>query len=295
MKAAHVRTALVQGVAEVVRNSDIQKAIARSYCYLVLSVGAAVILLLTLATYFPASVLFRPVAWAGRSFPSVAVGPVGTGLAAIIALHKGKILSLEILGFLGAASSGFSAMIDALDMAYDVGDDRSFWKTRFLALALTFLTGGLLLAAFGLTLVGPGFGSWLANRIQLPQVLVLIWPYFRWSAAVGLTLAAVGALYLIGPNVKQSFSAILPGLIVGVACWLGLSAGLEISVRYFATFNKTFEIIGVVVALMLWLYWSGLALLVGAQVTAELARLSSEGKVAEKRAGSRIIKLDLAV
>jgi uncharacterized BrkB/YihY/UPF0761 family membrane protein len=81
----------------------------------------------------------------------------------------------------------------------------------------------------------------------------------------------------------------------GVGCWLGLSSLLEISVRYFATFNKTFEIIGVIVALLLWLYWAGLALLVGARVTAEVAKLSNDGKVAEKHEGSRIIKLNLAV
>jgi membrane protein len=295
LKAADLTTALVQGVAEIVRSPEMQKANARSYCYFVMSVCAALISLLTLAAYFPASVLFRTVAWTGHFFRDGAVGPVRRELPAVVALHKGRILSLGILGFFWAASSGFFAMIEALDMAYDVGDDRSFWKTRSLALASTFLTGGLLLVALGLTLVGPAFGGWIVNRLQLSQVLVLMWPYFRWSVAVGLTLVAVGALYLVGPNVKQRFSAIPPGLIVSVGCWLGLSSLLEISVRYFATFNKTFEIIGVIVALLLWLYWAGLALLVGARVTAEVAKLSNEGKVAEKHEGSGIIKLNLAV
>jgi len=293
MKIGTLRTALVQSVGEIFRNPEIQKANARSYRYFVMSVSCALISLLTLATYSPASVLVRAWAWVGRFLPDGAVNSIRREFAAVVTPHKGTILSLGIAAFLWAASSAFSAIIEAMDIAYDVGDDRSFWKTRFLAVVLTFLTGGLLLVALGLILVGPGFDI-LANRSRLSQVLVLIWPYIRWCVTVGLTLVAVGALYLVGPNVKQRFSAILPGLMVGVGFWLGLAYLLETCVRYFATFNQPFETIGVIVALMLWLYWAGLALLMGAQVTAELARLTSDGKVTEKHADSRIIKLNLA-
>jgi membrane protein len=294
MKVTALGTALVLGVTKTVGKPDMQKANARSYGWFVLSVAAALISLLTLAAYFPFSVLARTVAWIGRFLPQGAAGSIRGEFAAVVALHKGTILSLGILAFLWAASSGFSAMMEAMDMAYDVGDDRSFWMTRFIAGVLIFLTGGLLLVAFGVTLAGPGFGESLASRVNVPTSLVLVWPYLRWSAAVGLALVAVGALYLLGPNVKPRLSLVLPGLMVGVGCWLGMAYLLEISIRYFVTLNRTLEIIGVIVAIMLWLYWAGFALLMGAQVTAELARVSNEAMVSQTHNESKIIKLNLA-
>jgi membrane protein len=93
---------------------------------------------------------------------------------------------------------------------------------------------------------------------------------------------AVEAVYFLAPNVKQRFLATLPGAALAVGCWIGLSYLLGIYFRHFANFNKTYGTMGAVVALMVWLYWTDFALLVGAELNAELAKISSKGPVEEK-------------
>jgi membrane protein len=143
------------------------------------------------------------------------------------------------LGTLWGASGGFAAAIEALNVAYDVDETRPFWKTRPLAIGLTVLSGILLLTALGVMIVGPHFGEWLAGRLHLSQIWLWLWPYVHWTTAVAFTILAVEAIYFLAPNVRQRFRATLPGAILAVAFWIGLSYLLGIYFRSFANFNKT--------------------------------------------------------
>jgi membrane protein len=158
-----------------------------------------------------------------RFIPPDSMGLVRRVLADVITPNRGAFLSFGILGSLWTASGGFSAAIEALNIAYEVNDDRLFWKTRPLALGLAFLAGTLLLVALSVMIVGPRFGEWLASRIHLSNLFVLLWPYIHWSIAVGFAIFAVEALYFPAPNVKQRLLATLPGAILAVGCWIALS------------------------------------------------------------------------
>jgi len=226
--------------------------------------------------------------------PADSMGLVRRVVADVISPNKGTFLSFGILGSLWAASGGFAAAIEALNIAYEVKEDRPFWKTRPLALGLAFMTGALLLVALSVMIVGPRFGEWLAARVHLSGLFVLLWPYIHWTIAVGFTILAVEALYFLAPNVKQRFLATLPGAVLAVGCWIGLSYLLGIYFRHFANFNKTYGTLGAAIALMVWLYWTGFAMLVGAELNAELAKISSEGKLQQKQEPPAITKIDLA-
>jgi membrane protein len=230
----------------------------------------------------------------GRFVPPDSMGLVRRVLADVITPNRGKFFSFGLLGTLWAASGGFSAAIVALNHAYDVQDDRPFWKTRPLALALALIIGGLLLLGLGFIIVGPRFGGWLANRVHLSSLFVLLWPYIHWSVAIAFTILAVEALYFLAPNVKQRFLATLPGAVIAVGCWIALSYLLGVYFRHFANFNKTYGTLGAAIALMVWLYWTGFAMLVGAELNGELAKISSKGPVQEKHELASITKIDLA-
>ena len=81
---------------------------------------------------------------------------------------------------------------------------------------------------------------------------------------------------------------------MAVGCWIGLSYVLGIYFRSFANFNKTYGTLGAGVALMVWLYWTGFAMLVGAELNEELAKISKEGKLPEKHEPPSITKIDPA-
>jgi membrane protein len=263
--------------------------------YFVLSLFPSLILLSAVVAYLPVPDLFgHALALMARFLPPDAMGLVRGVLSDVITPNRGTFLSLGILGTLWVASGGFAAMIEALNIAYEVADDRPFWRTRPLAVGLAFLTGALLLIALSLMVVGPRFGEWLASKIHLSTLFVIFWPYIQWTIAIGFTILAVEALYFLAPNVKQRFQATLPGATIAVGCWLGLSYLLGVYFRHFGNFNKTYGTLGAAIVLMTWLYWTGFALLLGAELNEELAKISKEGKLEEKQEPSSIIKIDLA-
>jgi len=294
VKLEGINNALARTYADVIRNHTMQMAAALSY-YFVLSLFPALIFLSAVVAYFPVPDLFnQAIGMMARFIPPDSMGLVRRVLADVVTPNRGTFLSFGILGSLWAASGGFAAAIEALNVAYEVNDDRPFWKTRPLALGLAFLTGTLLLIALLVMIVGPRFGEWLASRIHLSSLFVLLWPYIHWSIAIGFAIFAVEALYFLAPNVKQRFLATLPGAILAVGCWIALSYVLGVYFRHFAHFNKTYGTLGAAIALMTWLYWTGFAMLVGAELNSELAKVSSEGRIAEKHESPPITRIDFA-
>src|SRR5438309_2508542 len=294
MTLPEIKGALWRAYTDISRNHSLQMAAALSY-YFVLSLFPALIFLSAIVAYLPVPDLFnQSLLLMSHFLPADAMGLVRRVLADVITPNKGTFLSFGILGSLWAASGGFAAAIEALNIAYEVKEDRPFWKTRPLAIGLAFITGALLLVALSVMIVGPRFGEWLAGRVHLAGLFVLLWPYIHWSVVIGFTLLAVETLYFLAPNVKQRFLATLPGTVLAVGCWLLLSYVLGVYFRHFANFNKTYGTLGAAVALMIWLYWTGFAMLLGAELNAELAKISKEGRIEEKHEPPPITKIDLA-
>ena len=268
-------------------------AAALSY-YFVMALFPALIVLSAIVAYLPVPDLFeKAIELMGRYVPNDSMGLVRQILHDVVTPNRGTLLSVGLLGTFWAASGGFAAVIEALNIAYDADETRPFWKTRPLAFGLTLLVGALLLIALSLMIVGPRFGEWLAARVHLSQVWIWLWPYIHWTASTAFTILAVEAIYFIAPNVKQRFWATLPGAALSVAFWLGLSYLLGIYFRTFAHFNKTYGTLGAGVALMVWLYWTGFALLVGAELNAEFAKKMKKGPIEQKPQEPTTIKLDL--
>ncbi|HET8668111.1 MAG TPA: YihY/virulence factor BrkB family protein, partial [Terriglobales bacterium] len=101
---------------------------------------------------------------------------------------------------------------------------------------------------------------------------------------------AVEVIYFWAPNVEQRFLATLPGAIIGVIFWIGSSYGLGIYFQKFANYNKTYGILGAAMALMVWLYWSWFAILVGAEINSELVKAGGEGKLELKEKPPAAVK-----
>jgi membrane protein len=294
MKSADIRSALVRTYSDVERNHTTQVAAALSY-YFVLSLFPALIFLSAVVAYLPVPDLFnQALTLMARFLPPDSMILVRRVLADVISPNKGTFLSFGILGTLWAASGGFAATIEALNIAYEVRDDRPFWKTRPLAVGLAFMTSAFLVVALSVMIVGPRFGEWLAGRVHLSSLFILLWPYIHWTTAVVFTILAVETLYFLAPNVKQRFLATLPGAVLAVGCWIGLSYLLGIYFRHFANFNKTYGTLGAAIALMVWLYWTGFSMLVGAELNAELAKATGAGRIQEKHEPPAITRIDLA-
>ena len=294
MRIGTIKNAIWRTVDAMPEKHTLQMAAALSY-YFVISLFPAFILLSAIVAYMPGAKPFDQVLGLMSGFvPKDSLELLRKVLATVVTPNRGALLSFGVLGTLWTASGGFAAAIEALDIAYEVDEARPFWVTRPLAVGLTLLVGVLLLIALAVMIVGPQFGEWLAERTNLSWLLAAAWPYIHWTIAVLFTVLAVEALYFLAPNVKQRFWTTLPGAVLAVGCWIGLSYGLGVYFRSFANFNKTYGTMGAVIALMVWLYWTSFFMLVGAELNCELAKESRQGKIKQDEDPSGLTGLNLA-
>jgi len=128
--AVGIKNALIETYEDVSRNHTLQMAAALSY-YFVVSFFPALILLSAIVAYLPIPNLFnQALSLMARLLPPDSMGLVRGVLSDVITPNRGTFLSLGVLGTLWTSSGGFSAAIEALNIAYGVQDDRPFWKTR---------------------------------------------------------------------------------------------------------------------------------------------------------------------
>ena len=255
-------------VDDVNRKNIFSFAAAFSY-YFILALFPALIALAALVAFLPIPNLFATIVGAmAKVIPAASMALVREIVADAISGRRGAFLSFGVLGALWTCSSGFSAVIDALNVAYEVPETRSFWRTRVLTLELTLLVGTLIIVAFALMIVGPEFGQFLTRNLGLSWEFAHIWPLLRYVLAATLIVHAIEGLYFLGPNIKQRFRASLPGAILAVVGWLVLSDGLSFYFRRLGHLNRTYGALAGVIALLVWLYWSGFMVLLGADVNA---------------------------
>jgi membrane protein len=212
-----------------------------------------------------------------KVLPADALSMVKRFLDQIAQGSGADILSLGLLGALWASSSGMTAMMDALNIVYDVKEDsRPFWRVRLTAILLTIGLAGFIIASLTLVLSGEHIGRWLADFIGLGQVFTWTWIALQWPAAIGLMLLVVGAIYYFCPDIEQDWRWVSPGSVFAVVMWFVVSLGFKLYVENFGSYNKVYGSISGVIVMMLWLYWSGMVLLIGGEINAEIEHAATE-------------------
>lgn len=188
-----------------------------------------------------------------------------------------NVLSLGALGALWASSSGVTAIMDALNVVYDVKEDsRPFWRSRLTAILLTLALAGFVILALTLVLYGSSIGSWIADFVGLGHAFAWAWNILQWPVIVGLMLLVVDAVYYVCPDIEQDWRWVTPGSVFAVTMWVIVSLGFKAYVDNFGDYNKVYGSIAGVIVLMLWLYWSGMVLLLGGEINAEIEKMATE-------------------
>ena len=259
-------------ICDVQEHHTLQVAAALSY-YFILALFPVLIVLSALLSSIPMPDLFGWVLVAmARLLPPETMQMVYSVLADVLSAHRRAWLSVGMLGMLWVASAAFDALIEALNIAYGVKDDRPYWKTRLLAVGLAGICGGLFLGGLAVIMAGPHFGDWLASRMDVPHAFAAVWPFLHWTIAVSFTVLAVELLYFLAPRVRPRFVDTLPGAVLTVGAWLALSSLLGVYFRHFANYSRTYGTLGGFIAFMIWFQWTSFAMLVGAEINAELAK-----------------------
>jgi membrane protein len=185
----------------------------------------------------------------------------------------GVILIVGLALALWSASGYVAAFMRASNSIYDVEEGRPFWKTtpvRVLTTLVMLLF--LALVAVAVTLTG-GLAKEAGKVIGVESTAVEVWDIAKWPVIVAAVITMFAILYWVAPNVRHPrFRWLTPGSVLGVLIWLAASAGFALYVANFSSYNETYGALGGVIVFLIWLWLSNVAILIGAEFNAELAR-----------------------
>jgi membrane protein len=174
---------------------------------------------------------------------------------------------------LWSASGYVAAFMRASNAIYDIEEGRPIWKTLPVRVGTTVVLVILLaITGIGVTLTG-GLAEQVGNLLGLGDTAVTAWQIAKWPVLLLVVSFMFAFLYWAAPNVKQpSFKWISPGGILAVIIWVIASAAFAFYVANFGSYNKTYGTLGGVITFLVWLWISNIAVLLGAELNAELER-----------------------
>ncbi|HEV3267881.1 MAG TPA: YihY/virulence factor BrkB family protein [Acidimicrobiales bacterium] len=211
-----------------------------------------------------------------KSLPSGAA-QVFTGAISHATQRSGADLLTTIVACvvaLWSATSGMVIVEEALDMAYDVPQDRSFLAKRLVALPL--LLGATVLgsAASALIIFGPQLGTLIRHSAPIGgAAFSTVWTIVRFLIALGLMNFLMAFLYYVAPNRPRArWRWFSPGAFVATILWALVSWGFSIYTSHFGSYGNTYGAFAGVAILIFWLYLTGLAILSGGELNAAIER-----------------------
>jgi membrane protein len=218
-----------------------------------------------------------------QTLPPDAAGVVRNQLQKVIGSHSVGLLSIGILGAIWAASSGFRTVMKAMNRAYDVDESRTFWKRYLLSIGLTLLAGTSVILAFVMLVVGQVFGAKIADHIGLGSEWAVAVKYGYWPVAILLVLTAVDFLFWAAPNIGLPFRWLTLGSVVFIVGWAAVTYLFGLYLANFESYNDTYGTLGGVVVLLLWFYFIGYILLVGAEINRVIDEQLRPGDLEQRR------------
>lgn len=189
---------------------------------------------------------------------------------------SGGLLSFGLILAVWSAAGGVRSVMHALNIAYDVEDERGIVKKYLASILFTIGLAVIFLAALALMFLGPQTIQWIADQVGLGTVAVALWTWLRIPVAILLMVLAIALIYYFFPNVDQSFAIVSPGSVFAVVVWIIATLGFSFYLSNFGNYNATYGSLAGVIVLLLYFYISSAVLLVGAEVNAVIFKAHPE-------------------
>jgi len=245
--------------------------------FALLSLFPFLIFLLTLIAYLPIPALTpRLLAYMSQVVPAEAMRLVQGIVVPVVARQRGSLLTASLLFSLWSASTTLSAFASLMNHAYGVTETRPYVARKPIALALTLGLSAFIILALALLVLGPPLARHVAGYVGLGPLFELVWFLVQKPLVFILVSFALALLYYFAPDVQQRWHWITPGSVLAALLWITFSEGFAYYVRNFTSYNKVYGSLGAVVVLMLWLYLGALAVIIGAELNAEIDKAALE-------------------
>ena len=224
-----------------------------------------------------------------RIMPPSAFQLIANTMIEVSTSSGGGKLSFGILAALWAASNGLGAITESLNTAYDLKETRAWWKQRLTAIGLTMALSVFIIGALVLVVAGGKIAEWLAATYGFGPVFPLTWKIIQWPAVLACMTFAFALIYYFAPDFReQAWQWLTPGSAIGVALWLLVSLAFRVYLHFFDSYSATYGSLGAVIILMLWLYLTGAAVLIGGEVNSEIENAAAkQGEPEAKEKGEK--------
>jgi membrane protein len=268
---------------------DVLSLAAQQAYYFFFALFPLLLALISLASFFPVENLVPEiVSLLSRVAPEDILTIVRDQILKISASNAGGLLTFAFLFALWSSSAAVLSMCTTLNAAYDITEGRPWWKVRLTAIGLTVGLALFILVSMTLVIAGPTLAEQVADGLGLGPAFEWTWKIAQWPLIFVLIATAIALLYYFAPDAQQDWVWITPGSVLATLLWVGISVGFKFYIKNFGNYNETYGAIGGVMVLLLWFYLSGLAILIGAELNAEIEHASPYGKdVGEKRPGEK--------
>lgn len=242
--------------------------------YFLLAVFPLLLVLVTLLGYFAESgseLHNKLLSYLSTVMPSSSVMLVHTTLDEITKARGGGKLSVGILAALWAASNGMGAISSTLNVAYAVKEDRPWWRVRLVAIFLTIMVSLFIIVALAIVFFGGHLGDRVAAHFGFSAAFTIAWRVLQWPIALVFLLLTFDLIYYLAPNDSRPKRRLWTGgALTAVVLWLLVSFGFRLYLHFFNSYSVTYGSLGALIVLMLWFYFTGLAILIGGEVNSEL-------------------------
>jgi membrane protein len=264
--------------SEVIADDVLNLAAQQAY-YFFFALFPALLALISIASFFPIhNLVDETVTLLGRVAPDAVLKIIAEQIGKISQGNAVGILTVAFFFTLWSSSSAVVSMCSTLNTAYDITESRPWWRVRLTAIALTFGLAMFILLSMTLVVAGPALAEKTAAAFGLGPVFEWTWKIAQWPLVFLLVVTACAFVYYFAPDAEQDWVWITPGAVLATVLWVLISLGFRFYVTNFSNYNETYGAIGGVMVLLLWFYVSGIALLIGAELNAEIEHASPYGK-----------------
>ena len=272
-------------------DDDVAGLAAQLSYYFFLALFPAILFLLALASFFPLSNITDDVTRSLGPFVSMQVlDLIQEQMRRLANNENGGLLTFGVAGALWSSSAALVSIVGALNRAYDIEEGRPWWKVRLVAIGLTFGVALLILIALSLVLIGPTVAEYLGRVTGWGAPFEWTWLVLQWPLVFVLVTTGIGLLYYFGPDADQDWVWITPGAVAATILWLLVSLLFKVYIANFTDYEGSYGTVGGVIVVLLWFYVSGIAILVGAELNAEMEHASPYGKApGQKNADGKLL------
>ncbi len=280
---------LATRTAKEIAADDLLNLAAQQAYYFFFALFPALLTFISIASFFPIhNLVGEIVTLLGRFVPPDVLKIITDQITKISQSEHGGILTFAFLLTIWSSSGAMVSIISTLNAAYDITEGRALWRVRLIAIGLTIGIAIFILASIALVLAGPTLAEHIANAMHLGPAFKWTWWILQWPIVFALVASGIGLVYYFAPDAEQDWLWITPGSVIATLLWVVVSLGLKLYISYFGNYNETYGTLGAFIVLLTWFYLSGLAILIGAELNAEIEHASPYGKdVGEKVPGEK--------